>query len=85
MNNKIHLGIHYLEYYYKNALPHIYNTWLQISVRRLFHLSLRPITFGGRPAHLAHIVYKAARFTYLHTRTQAHVQKLIVAQVQSCG
>jgi len=45
-------------------------------VRRVFHLSLRSITSGGRSAHLAYPVHKSGRKTatfyiymYLHNHT----------------
>ena len=34
--------------------------------RKLFHLSLRLMTFGGRSAHLAYLVHKSGRNSNIH-------------------
>ena len=43
--------------------------------RRVFHLSLRLITFGGRSAHLAYLVQKSGRktTTFIHRHTHTHI------------
>ena len=49
-------------------------------VRRVFHLSLSLITFGGCPAHLAYLVDKSGRKTSTHTKanTKNNVVKFFI-------
>ena len=49
-----------------SAIGHIYiySTWVQTTdsnIRRVFHLSLGLIIFGGRSPHLAYLVHKGGR------------------------
>jgi len=42
-------------------------------VRRVFHLSLRLITFRVRSAHLVYLVHKGGRKTYISTSTSSSI------------
>ena len=44
------------------SLPPVFKSW-RGHIWRLFRLSLRLITFGGRSAHLAYLVHKSGRKT----------------------
>ena len=56
--------------------------------RRLFHLSLRLFTFGGRSAHLAHLVHKNGRKTanlhFLDACMDVLVPILPVTEIRAC-
>ena len=48
------------------SITHGFESWLGY-IRRVFHLSLRLVTFRGRPTKLAYLVHKSGRRTATFT------------------